>query len=713
MKKDKSEIEGTDPSYGKPLQSWKEIAAYLERDQRTARRWEKEEALPIRRHREGRRSSVYAYPSELDGWRAAREPKSAEMKPQASLFRRIAPAVLGVIVAVAAVWFIKYGPVFNPPNPFVEAADGITLRQVLAEPGADTYGLTPSPDGRYLAFADWQDSNGDLALRDLETGETRQLTHDSGDSAWLEFVQGAVFSPNGKQLAYCWYTEEESYELRVVDFEGSEPRNLYSSGDHSMVLSDWSRDGRQLLARISQPTDAESQKQGAPRQTFQFVTVSVDDGSIRVLKSLDWRNPTKMYFSPDGRYVLYDAPAGEHPSNHDIYLLSIDDLRETPLLQHPANDLVLGWAPDGRSILFTSDRTGHWGMWRQPVSESGQPESPPRLIKRDMGLIQPLGFTADGSFFYSIRPGGPNIYTAKLDLENFTVAEAPKPAIQRFMGSNRSPEWSPDGKYLAYVSRRSPLPKMNVLCIRSEETGQERELSPQLTWFRALRWSADGRSVMARGVDMKGRKGIYEIDVQTGAVKTILIESAIGPAFPEWAPEGRAIYYVRNEWAKKLSQIILHDLNTGGEKEIARAAEGSNFTGVRVAPDGQRIAVRIWKDEEQSTELVIMSLNDGSRKRLLLTQEPEWIGAFTWTLDSSQLIFFRLKGRDPEVNELNLIPASGGEPKSLGLEATGVLGFEGLQLHPDGRSIAYAATGGHTEPEIWVMEGLLESKESN
>ena len=44
----------------KPLQSWKEIAAYLERDVRTARRWEQAEGLPVRRHRSSSRSSVYA-----------------------------------------------------------------------------------------------------------------------------------------------------------------------------------------------------------------------------------------------------------------------------------------------------------------------------------------------------------------------------------------------------------------------------------------------------------------------------------------------------------------------------------------------------------------------------------------------------------------------------------------------------------------------------
>ena len=48
-----------------PLESWKEIAAYLKRDVRTVKRWEKGEGLPVRRHQHQARSSVYAYPSEV------------------------------------------------------------------------------------------------------------------------------------------------------------------------------------------------------------------------------------------------------------------------------------------------------------------------------------------------------------------------------------------------------------------------------------------------------------------------------------------------------------------------------------------------------------------------------------------------------------------------------------------------------------------------
>src|SRR5581483_529048 len=61
------------------LESWKEIAAYLGRSQKTVQRWEETQELPVRRLLHEKRGSVYAYTSELDAWREAR--KSATESP--------------------------------------------------------------------------------------------------------------------------------------------------------------------------------------------------------------------------------------------------------------------------------------------------------------------------------------------------------------------------------------------------------------------------------------------------------------------------------------------------------------------------------------------------------------------------------------------------------------------------------------------------------
>src|SRR5713101_8254808 len=49
------------------LDSWKEIAGYLKRDERTVRRWEKD-GLPVHRHRNRKKAAVYAYRPEIDAW---------------------------------------------------------------------------------------------------------------------------------------------------------------------------------------------------------------------------------------------------------------------------------------------------------------------------------------------------------------------------------------------------------------------------------------------------------------------------------------------------------------------------------------------------------------------------------------------------------------------------------------------------------------------
>src|SRR5256885_15417584 len=77
---------GTSPSSTPPedrLDSWKEIAAYLNRDVTTVQRWEKRERMPVHRHQHDRLGSVYAFSSELDAWlQSRRQHLEAEEKGQ-------------------------------------------------------------------------------------------------------------------------------------------------------------------------------------------------------------------------------------------------------------------------------------------------------------------------------------------------------------------------------------------------------------------------------------------------------------------------------------------------------------------------------------------------------------------------------------------------------------------------------------------------------
>ena len=67
---------------GRRLDSWKAIAAYLKRDVRTVKRWEKSEVLPVHRHLHRRQASVYAFEDELEAWRVNRSPVSQLEEPR-------------------------------------------------------------------------------------------------------------------------------------------------------------------------------------------------------------------------------------------------------------------------------------------------------------------------------------------------------------------------------------------------------------------------------------------------------------------------------------------------------------------------------------------------------------------------------------------------------------------------------------------------------
>ena len=67
--------------HGDRLDSWKDIAAYLRRDVRTVQLWEKNERLPVQRHAHRKRSTVYAYKTELDVWLNSRRASLSEETP--------------------------------------------------------------------------------------------------------------------------------------------------------------------------------------------------------------------------------------------------------------------------------------------------------------------------------------------------------------------------------------------------------------------------------------------------------------------------------------------------------------------------------------------------------------------------------------------------------------------------------------------------------
>ncbi len=717
----------------KPLESWKEIASYLGRDVSTVRRWEKFEGLPVRRYQHQERSSVYAYPSELEAWKAARQP-GLDQAVAVMPWRRPIPALGFALTLLLALVSVASGPILTPPGALAQESGGMTARQVWAGPKVQLLGSL-SPDGRYLTSVDMR-ATGNLMIRDIAAGTNRILTDktgwDSNEYAWI-----SIFSPDGEQVAYTWFSTEKypdsddvSYELRIINRDGSGMRRLFRNQEISYLEPHgWTPDGRWILALLNTRSPS----------TYQIAFISADDGSVRVLKSFDWRRPRNMSLSPDGKSIVYDFPPSEDSPQRDIFLLAADGSREVTLVKHGTHDLNPVWTPAGDEIVFTSDRSGQPGLWKLPVRGDGRAGAP-RMVKPNFGMRRPMGFTPEGALYYGLEIGQNDVYMATLKPNASGYLSPPAPAVESYMGGNSVPDWSPDGEYLSYLSRRGPSVRgrrSRVLVIRSLRTGEERELQPEINLMQLSvpRWSPDSRSLVTLAQDRNRRFDFYQIDAETGATK-MLVDSpgdGAGQRVPVMLPDGKSLIHERKPWGAPDLILIVRNLETGSERTLYRSRHIHAWS---LSPDGRQVAVSVPSEGPiQKTEvaegksislpeggfvLLILPVGGGEAREILRIPKSEEVAGLAWTADSRHLLYIRQtilsQMQNPRPNDpwpVWRIPAAGGEPLRTEL-SFGPDEMLSLRLHPDGRRLVYM-TGrreGVPSREIWVLENFLPKPEA-
>jgi len=564
----------------------------------------------------------------------------------------------------------------------------LTMKKVFTVAPRDLVG-TPSPDGRNLSTVDW--TTGDLAIKEIPSGKLHHLTHNHTEAA--EYALISIWSPDGKKLAYSWMNKEGFFELRIIGLDGSEPQVLYQNRENFLVRPlDWSPDGKYILAGV-----------GEQQRITQIATISVLDGSVQILKE---GLINSGLYSADGNFIIYDfVLLAQDSQGNDIAMLPIQGGEEVPLVNHPAHDVSLYWEKDGKRLLFLSDRTGNMDIWALELQD-GKPQGKPYLVKKNMGRITPLGFTENGDLYYAIYTSMNDVYTASLDLEKNSLSTPPKRTEELFMGDNSSPAFSPDGEYLAYISRRTFGPgrfEPQAICILSLESGEKRELFPDLENMRLIRWSADGKNFFSYGFDKKGRTGLYSIDTQTGETVFILKCTPNEEFIPELDvfPDGKRIVYKKYKRGKAgtggIMSLRARDIQSGEEEEIYHKENASESHYVALSSDGKWIA---FDDRDPMRVLKVTETKGGEPRELFRMIPEETLTSFDWRPDSREIFF--TKGISGKPNQLWRVNSEHGEPQRIDLS---MRRLRQLRFHPDGKRIAFSA--GYIEAEVWVMENLL------
>ena len=221
---------------GRRLESWKEIAAYLRRDVTTARRWEKQERLPVYRLQHSKLGSIYAYTSELDSWRdqqalgGATDAPAAEADHQPTKIWRARRGLLvgGVVLVglLAGVYLTTRSRAVNATRPKIRSLAVLPLKNLSGDPSQEYLadGMTEELIGRLAAIHDLRviSRTSVMGFRDTKLS-VPEIAKTLGVDA---FVEGSVTREGNRIRVHAqliragtdehFWSEEYDRELRDV-----------------------------------------------------------------------------------------------------------------------------------------------------------------------------------------------------------------------------------------------------------------------------------------------------------------------------------------------------------------------------------------------------------------------------------------------------------------------------------------------------------------
>jgi bla regulator protein blaR1 len=589
----------------------------------------------------------------------------------------------------------------HPGTAGPQADSGLTLRKLSDIPSGFSLARARSisRDGRHLL--------GPEGILDLMTGEIRKV----------ENFDRSQFTPDGSRIVGSVGSprlprkEESTRSVAVFDLRSGETMEIYRSEHLSDVgrYMDCSPNGQNILAKFWKKDKSRD-----------LVSISIADGAVRVLKSFaaspnarGHRHLLRDYrFSPDGLWVAYGIWSEAGPSNRgqgDVFLIAADGSTESPLVQHPANDELLGWAPFGDQILFASDRRGTWDIYMIQVVD-GKPVGEAVLVKAAVSAGASVhvdrrtgvGFTDSGAFYYLSESDTTDVYVAALDPTTGRITGNPIKATN-IESMNSSPAWSRDSRFLAWTTGRGNLR------IRDMETGKIQKLATNAGQVDSPQWSLDGRSIFAlKGAGMQA----VRIDRESGTASIIMEGDGKGwwrnhPVW-QWSPDGKSFYR-----QKSMKMLTRRDIGTGDEWEISLPVDWAFPV---LSPDCEQF---VFGDVVPNSEMTVFSrtinirpTNGGAVRKLVKFSELSGAevrsflsdSGLGWTPDGRYVLFVKGKSDNSKVRSLWRVPATGGEPEALGLE------MESLRqpaISPDGRYIAF--TTGGSKVELWSMENFLPS----
>jgi serine/threonine-protein kinase len=648
------------------LDSWKDIAAYFRRDVTTVQRWEKRQGLPIHRHLHDKQGSVYAFKSELDSWWQqgqtrldGEDPREVTQADQRRRHRaRLLPvAAVGLLLAALAVVALRRStPTEDGP---------LTVRSLVPLPtsAVSAFGLTLSPDGRYVAYVGLHegDRNSRVYVKAMDDLTSRPIAGTEGGGQ-------PFFSPDGRWIGFF-----SNGQLKKVAVSGGAPVTVAAAPNPRGGT--WGVDDTIVFA---------------PHYMGGLVRVAAGGGEPLRLTTTNRaaleRSHRHPRFLPGGRAIIFTVQRASHDR------LDESDIEVVELESGERNVVVRG------GMFPTFSASGHLLYGRGSTVLAVPFDT---NVLRTRGTPMPvidrvLSDPTVGRMAFAVSETGTLVYATGGSPTSRQLVWVDRVGKTEPVVTERRPfsmaRVSPNGRHIVAVID-SGIPRIWLLDVaRQTFTRLSGDWDAELPF-----WAPDSRQIGFMGYrfgqDGEALPTLYSMTVDTPAQK-LLVSDEVTRGH-DWSHDASLIA-VADTAPTGAADIAL--LTTRGPRTISSFITGPGAeSAARFARNGKWVAY--VSNESGRNEVYVSEVGPPHRRWTISTEggtNP------VWAYDSREL-FFRNGRRMMVVKVSPLAEFTATRPTLLFQGPEGLLGRVAFDVSPEGRFLMIAEDNDLSQPSELVL----------
>lgn len=600
---------------------------------------------------------------------------SREITVKFNLKKTLIAASVVILLALAAGYFL-----LRPSHKETVLSIG-AQKQITYEPGLE---IDPdiSPDGKMVAFSMGPTGNTRIAVRQVSGGRPILITSDlPGIQRWPRW------SPDGAQIAF--FSDGAVYVMPAL---GGAPRKIISGAANRSAYSPcWSPDGNRIAYVQNRAIHIFNIRTGKSEKIAEVKEAHClswsPDGSKIAYTSGNLPFVFSSFELPEAEYALIGNKA---PS--EIHILLLSGKKDIQILSDNYLNMSPVWTPDGRQLLFISNRGGARDVYQIPLSGNGRPAGPP--LRLTTGLdAHTISLSPDGKkLVYSQFNYAANIGSIEIPEKGHVSVSNAKQITQ---GNQivESVQASHDGRWLAYDSDLSG--NSDIYKIPSSG-GEPIKLTTHPSEDFVPDWSHDDEWIVFHSF-RNGNRDIFIMDKDGGSLEQ-LTDAPSHEFGPNFSQDSSKIAFWSNQTGRYELYVISKKDSGWGEPERVSYEEATN---PRWAPVGDTIAytsegcLKVISYENR----IIKTLVD--RQNTLGFYRPESV---SWSPDG-KIIYFQVQ-HEQGTGGIWSIPAEGGEPELKVISDDPLFKIGLYNFCADDRRFYFSFR--LTESNVWVMD--LESQ---